>query len=77
MTALRKTYSIEAPRATTDQTSLFDGDGTQMFTSGSAPSGAATVMVGEGVEMFTTSCAPSTGAVAITGDRTEMFTSGS
>jgi len=52
MTALRKVYAIQETAATTQATSLLDGDATAMFSSGSAPVAIGDVTTGERTEMF-------------------------
>ncbi len=62
---------LKAP-LTTDQTSVMEGAGVEMFTSGSSPSGQSTLM-GDGVEMFTSGSAPTIN-VAMVGEGVELFT---
>ena len=54
---------------------LHTGDGVEMFSSGSAPTGTATA-AGEAIEMFSSGSAPTTGTLT-DGAVTGLFSSGS
>lgn len=64
-----------APRAfAADDSSIMQGAGTGMFTSGSAPAGSQ-MMTGDAVDMFTTSCIDAPQSLsAEAGEGVEMFT---
>ena len=74
MTALRKTHHVEAIAPVAG---LFEGDGVEMFSSGSAPQGSADLMSGDAVSLFSSGSAPVGLGDAVTGDAVEMFSSGS
>lgn len=76
MTALRKVY--ETGTANTKTTpSLFDGDGTFLFSSGSIPSCGADAMLGDLTQMYSSGSAPVAGGGTMVGEGVEMFSSGS
>ncbi len=72
MSALRKiqTTTIETPEAT-----MFDGAGTELFISGSAPAGTD-MTTGSGTELFISGSAPQDSDMKA-GSGTELFISGS
>jgi hypothetical protein len=69
MTALAHIQSF-VPMA--DETSIMNGAGTEMFTTGLALN-TTDMMAGDGVDMFTTSCITSESSAG-GGDKVEMFT---
>ena len=77
MTAQRKITENHAVLTSDTTASLFDGDATQMFSSGSAPAARAQASAGDATEMFSSGSAPAAGGQTALGERTEMFSSGS
>ena len=72
MTNLAHTIASQSPSVAADTVSIMEGAGTQLFTSGSAPT-SSDMMAGDAVEMFTTSCIE-TSSDASTGDAVALFT---
>jgi len=73
MTAQRKEYEAEI-RST--GTSLFDGDATEMFSSGAAPVSGADAMSGDATALFSSGAAPVACAEIAAGDEVGLFSSG-
>lgn len=60
-----------------EEMSLFDGAGTEMFSSGSAPAMTCELGCGDAVEMFSSGSAPVAEMKLTAGDGCHMFSSGS
>ena len=76
MNAQRKVNFLPVA-ADSSGTSLLDGDGTSMFSSGSGPATHGAMLDGDLVEMFSSGSAPFQGRATVLGAQTGLFSSGS
>ena len=77
MNTQRKLHDTATTSGSSTDVNLFDGDGTAMFSSGSAPGPSTAATTGDGTHLFSSGSAPGSDSAALTGNRTEMFSSGS
>ena len=76
MTAQRKIEDRATEDFTAQTVSMFDGEGTRMYSSGSAPTGFAETLDGEATGAFSSGSAPVAVASQSAGDETGLFSSG-
>ena len=77
MTAQRKIDDRANAVFRTDTASMFDGEGTRMFSSGSAPAGVSAMLDGAATGLFSSGSAPRASSDSVLGEVTGLFSSGS